>query len=102
MRGQGGDEVRQWGEWAAGNNIRWPGEDVRPGALLVPAGTELGPAEIALLAATGVHPARGHRRPRVTILATGARLVPPAEPPAPGQLRESHSPYVAARVTCPG
>ncbi len=42
-----GDEVRLLAEAPSGNNIRWPGEDVRPGALLVPAGTELGPAEIA-------------------------------------------------------
>ncbi len=97
-----GDEVRLLAEAPAGNNIRWPGEDVRPGALLVPAGTELGPAEIALLAATGVHPARVHRRPRVTILATGDELVPLGETPAPGQIHESNSPYLAAAVTRAG
>lgn len=97
-----GDEVRLLAEAPAGNNIRWPGEDVRPGALLVPAGTELGPAEIALLAATGVHPTRVHRRPRVAILATGDELVPLGETPAPGQIHESNSPYLAAAVTRSG
>jgi len=97
-----GDEVRLLAEAPAGNNIRWPGEDVRPGALLVPAGIELGPAEIALLAATGVHPARVHRRPRVAILATGDELVPLGETPAPGQIHESNSPYLAAAVTRAG
>lgn len=85
-----------------GNNIRWPGEDVRPGQLLVPAGTEIGPAEIALLAATGVHPVAVTRRPRVTIVATGDELAPLGETPRSGQIRESNSPYLAAAVTRAG
>jgi molybdopterin molybdotransferase len=83
---------------APGSNIRHPGEDVRPGTLLVPAGDELGPAEIALLAALGVHPLRVTRRPRVAILATGDELAPLGATPRPGQIRESNSPYLAAAV----
>src|SRR5260370_1392671 len=43
---------------APGNNVRAAGDDVQPGALLVPSGSELGPAELALLAALGIHPVR--------------------------------------------
>jgi molybdopterin molybdotransferase len=83
-------------EAPAGTNLRWPGDDVQPGMLLVAGGTELGPAEIALLAALGVHPVRATRRPRVAILSTGDELAPLGETPKPGQIRESNSPYLAA------
>lgn len=85
-----------------GNNVRPAGDDARPGMLLVAGGTELGPAEIALLAALGIHPARVTRRPRVAILATGDELAPLGERPRPGQIRESNSPYLAAAVARAG
>ena len=85
-------------EAPAGNNLRHPGEDVKPGDVLAPGGTELGPAEIALLAALGVHPVRVTRRPRVAILSTGDELAPLGEPLRPGQIRESNGPYLVAAV----
>lgn len=81
-----------------GANIRPAGGDIRPGMRLVAAGTQLGPAEIALLAAAGVHPVRVTRRPRVAILATGDELAPLGETPRPGQIRETNSPYLIAAV----
>jgi molybdopterin molybdotransferase len=85
-------------EVAPGTNIRPVGDDVHAGDLLLPAGTELGPSEIALLAALGVHPVRVTRRPRVAILSTGDELAPLGETPQPGQIRESNSAYLAAAV----
>jgi molybdopterin molybdotransferase len=85
-------------ETPAGANIRAAGDDVAQGDLLVSAGSELGPAEIALLAALGIHPVRVTRRPRVAILSTGDELAPLGEPPAPGQIRESNAFYLAAAV----
>ncbi|MFI5272146.1 MAG: gephyrin-like molybdotransferase Glp [Ktedonobacterales bacterium] len=82
----------------AGTNVRYPGEDVRPGTVLAPRGTELGPAEIALLAALGVHPVRVTRRPRVAVLSTGDELAPLGEAPRRGQIRESNGPYLLAAV----
>src|SRR5262249_49358802 len=93
-----GGEVRLLAEAPTGNNVRAPGEDVRAGQLLVPAGTELGPAELALLAALGVHPVHVTRRPRVAILSTGDELAPLGQTPRPGQIRESNAPYLAAAV----
>ena len=89
-------------EAPAGNNVRHPGEDVRVGQLLVPKGAEVGPAEVALLAALGVHPVRVTRRPRVAILSTGDELAPLGETPGPGQIRESNGPYLVAAVTRAG
>lgn len=83
---------------AGGNNIREAGGDARPGALLARAGTELGPAEIALLASLGISPARVTRRPRVAILATGDELQPLGTPLRPGQIHDSNTPYLIAAV----
>lgn len=96
------DSVELLAQVAPGNNIRYPGEDVRLGALLVPAGAEIGPAEIALLAATGGHRVTVTRRPRVAILATGDELAPLGAKPQPGQIHESNSPYLVAAVTRAG
>jgi molybdopterin molybdotransferase len=85
-------------ETPVGANIRPAGDDVAQGDLLVLAGSELGPAEIALLAALGVHPVRVTRRPRIGILSTGDELAPLGETPAPGQIRESNAFYLAAAV----
>lgn len=87
---------------ALDTNIRFPGEDVRPGMVLVRSGTELGPAEIALLAAAGVHPIAVRRRPHVAIIATGDEVAPLGATPGPGQIRESNSVYLDAAVTRAG
>ena len=87
---------------APGNNVRHAGEDVWPGMLLARAGTELGPAEIALLASLGVSPVKVHRRPRVAILATGDELAPLDQPLKPGQIYNSNTPYLIAAVTRAG
>lgn len=97
-----GSTVELLAEAAPGNNIRYAGEDVRSGMLLVPAGAEIGPAEIALLAATGVHRITVARRPRVAILSTGDELAPLGTPLQPGQIHESNSPYLVAAVTRAG
>ncbi len=87
---------------APGTNVRHAGEDARPGMLLARAGTELGPAEIALLASLGVSPVKVHRRPRVAILATGDELAPLGQPLKPGQIYNSNTPYLIAAVTRAG
>ncbi|MGH2515108.1 MAG: molybdopterin molybdotransferase MoeA, partial [Ktedonobacterales bacterium] len=94
--------VRLLAEAPAGNNLRYPGEDVRAGDVLAPAGTEIGPAEIALLASAGIHPVRVVRRPRVAILSTGDELAPLGEALRPGQIRESNGPYLIAAVARAG
>ena len=75
----------------AGANVRSAGEDVDVGDLLFERGTQLGAAEIGLLAAVGVDRVRVARRPRVAILATGSELVAAGQPLAPGQIRNSNS-----------
>jgi molybdopterin molybdotransferase len=73
----GGTEVvRVLNARDTGRNVRPAGEDVAVGETVVAAGTALGPAQIAVLAAVGAAMVRVHRRPRVAIVTTGDELVP--------------------------
>ena len=81
---------------AAGKHIRPAASDFAKGACLMPVGTALGPAQIALavLGGHGALPVR--RRPRVALLSTGNELVPPGAQTLPGQLPSSNAPMLAA------
>jgi molybdopterin molybdotransferase len=59
-----------------GVNRRRAGEDVARGATVFEAGTELGPAQLGVLASLAVARPRVTRRPRVAILASGEEIVP--------------------------
>lgn len=81
-----------------GANIRRAGEDVRHDAVVMPAGTALGPAQIGVLASLGRARARVYRRPVVAILSTGDELLDVGEPVAPGKIYDSNAYSVAAMV----
>jgi molybdopterin molybdotransferase len=85
-----------------GENIVAQGAQAREGELLLPAGTPLKPAQIALAAACGCAALDVFVRPRVAILATGDELVPVESLPAPGQIRNSNGPMLAALVAAAG
>jgi molybdopterin molybdotransferase len=83
---------------AKGFSIRRRGDDVAEGDVLLPAGTRLGPAQIALLAAGGHGSVLARAAPRVAVIATGNELREPGSPLAPGQIWESNSYMLAAAV----
>jgi molybdopterin molybdotransferase len=85
-----------------GASIRSPGGDVHAGDLVASAGTRLGPAGVAGLAAAGVASVLCARRPRVAILATGSELVPPGKALGPGQIYESNTLMLAAALAVAG
>lgn len=58
-----------------GENVRYCGEELRCGEVVLAAGTPLFAGEIGLLAAAGVEMVRVHPAPRVAILSTGDELV---------------------------
>jgi molybdopterin molybdotransferase len=82
----------------AGENIRRAGEDVEAGDLLLGPGTQIGAAEIAVLAAAGAAEVDCTRRPRVAILGSGDELIPPGEPLNPGQIHDSNTYALSALV----
>jgi molybdenum cofactor synthesis domain-containing protein len=81
-----------------GQNVRGSGEDVREGEVILRAGTEVGPPEIALAATQGYGALPVHRRPEVVVLSTGTELVEPGERELePGEIYDSNSFAVMAQ-----
>jgi molybdopterin molybdotransferase len=86
----------------AGANVRRAGEDVRAGETVLSPGSEIGPAELAVLASLGLASVKCAQRPRLAVLATGDELVEPGEELAPGQIRNSNAYGVAAQAARTG
>lgn len=80
----------------AGANVRAAGEDYAGGELAVAAGTPLGAAQLAVLAALGIAEVGVRRRPRIAVIATGNELVPAGQPLGFGQIHESNAVMLAA------
>ena len=95
---QTGDEVSLFGDVSVGKNVRYAGEDVRRGELILKQGTRVRPQEVGMLAALGCAEVQVIRRPRVAILATGDELVDVDEPLGPGKIRNSNGYSNAAQV----
>jgi molybdopterin molybdotransferase len=85
-----------------GENIVAQGAQAKAGDELLPAGTAIESAQIALAAACGYSALEVFIRPRAAILATGDELVPVESSPAPGQIRNSNGPMLAAMVVAAG
>ncbi len=83
---------------ADGENVLKPGEDVRAGDEVLPAGCCLRPAEIGGLMALGLTMVDVVRQPLVGILSTGDEVVPPYLPVEPGQVRDINSYSLGALV----
>jgi len=95
--------VRLLAEVARGQNVRLAGSDVAVGETVLSAGTLLAPQHLMLLASLGVARVNVAARPRVAALCTGRELIDdPAVPLAPGQIRNSNGPFLAARIPAAG
>lgn len=79
-------------------NIRFAGEDVRKGELVVKKGSVLRPAHIGMLAALGKSMVSVYQKPRVAIMSTGDELVDIKTNPGPGKIVNSNSYSLAAQV----
>ena len=81
-----------------GQNIRFAGEDVQKGELVVKKGSALRPADIGMLAALGKAFISVYQKPRVAIMSTGDELVDIETNPPPGKIVNSNSYSLAAQV----
>ena len=81
------------GEPRPGQHIRKSGEEAVAGEVLIPAGTALNPAHIALAAVSGFDQLVVRRKPLVKMLVTGSEVVT-ASIPEPGQVRDAFGPQL--------
>jgi molybdopterin molybdotransferase len=75
-------------------NICLKAEDVKVGDLVLPAGTTLGPLEIANLISCGITEVEVARQPRVAILSTGDEIVDSPGELSPGKIMNSNGPML--------
>jgi molybdopterin molybdotransferase len=87
---------------ATGTYIRPAGDDIRAGDEILPAGTYLGPAQLALLEASGAGAVLAHPRPRVAVISTGDELAPAGAPAPPGKVHDSNRPGLLAQLRADG
>lgn len=96
------DRVQVYRAVQAGDYVRYPGEDIAAGAVVLPAGHRLRPQEIGVLASLGISQVQVVRRPRVGILATGDELIGVDEALRPGKIRNSNGYAQTAQVLALG
>ena len=85
-------------ETTRGKHVRPAGEDVRAGDTVVPAGTELRPIHVGVIASLGMSEVRAHRRPRIAILSTGDELAAPGDELQPGHVYDAN--HALLRAAC--
>ena len=90
------EAVKPW------ENIRFRGEDVKMGTVVIKAGERVTPGGIALLGALGLNELAVHRRPTVAMLATGSELREAHEPLQAGEIYESNRAALAALLGSAG
>jgi len=78
---------------APGSHVRRAGEEAPAGAVLVPAGTRLSPAHVAVLAIAGLDGVRARTRPSVGFVLTGDEVVTSGAPVA-GRVRDAFDPLL--------
>jgi molybdopterin molybdotransferase len=76
-------------------NICLQGEDVRVGDVVLGAGTELGPLEVANLVGCGLDRLEVRPRVRIAVLSTGDEIVDHPDQLAPGKIMNSNGPLLA-------
>jgi molybdopterin molybdotransferase len=81
-----------------GANRRLAGEDIRAGAVALPAGRRLSAQDVALAAALGLTAIAVRRRVRVALFSTGDEIAEPGSPLAGAALYDSNRYLLAAAV----
>ena len=91
-----GDHAAMPPRMVGGQHIAPVGSECRAGEIVLPPGEPVAPMSLAVMASFGVRQVAVMPRPRLGIIITGAELAPQGVLPAPGQIRDSNGPMLAA------
>ena len=92
------DVVRLSASVESGSSVRPAGDDVRPGEVVVTAGTLVTPQVLGVLAMVNAQTVSVFPKVRVAVLSTGDELVDDGRELAPGEIRESNRRMLAASL----
>ena len=81
-----------------GGNVRWKGEQVKAGDVLLQAGALFTPQVAGLLASSGVSHVITGMRPQVDVLVTGSEFAAPGSVPGPGRIFSSNDAMLGAAL----
>ena len=93
-----GQRVNIYAQTKQGQDIRYAGEDVKEGELVISRGEIIRPAEIGMLASLGRSFVYVYQRPLIAILSTGDELIDIDEIPSPWKIISSNSYSLIAQV----
>ena len=93
-----GKSVKIFAETVKGQDIRFAGEDVKDGELVISRGNIVRPAETGMMASLGRSFVYVRQRPLIAILTTGNELVDVDGKISQGKIRNSNSYSIAAQV----
>jgi molybdopterin molybdotransferase len=87
---------------APGENVIFPGEDVRKGERILTRGHMLRPQDVAALAGIGIIEVKVYEKPKVSIISTGDEIVAAKSSLKPGQVRDINSYNLAGLIAAHG
>lgn len=85
-----GDSIHFPADTKPRDNIRYAGEDIKCGDVLLVKGKKISAIDLGLLAATGIYQLPVYRKLRIAFLSTGDELVGIGQTLTPGQLYDSN------------
>jgi molybdopterin molybdotransferase len=85
-----------------GQHIRYEGEEIRKGNIVLKKKSVIHPATLGILASLGRKTVTVYKKPTVSVLAIGSELVKPGRSLKPGQIYDSNSPMVCAALKSMG
>jgi len=96
------EQVKIFAPYKKGANVRYLGENLRTGDLVLSAGTDIGPGELGILSMVKKAEVPVYRRPRIAILSTGDELEGLDEPFNDRKIPDANSYTVMAELKAIG
>jgi molybdopterin molybdotransferase len=83
-----GDAVEVTKTTHKGENICFTGEDIKVGSVALTKGKKLTPFDLGVLSALGMADLWAYRKTKISLISSGDEIVPVAQKPSPGQIRD--------------